>query len=120
MTEATPTTPRRRYHDAALKAQILAECERPGASVAAVAMAHGINANLVHKWRGRATQRQRKAVATPASTFVPVPIPISTAGIAPVTTELRIELSRGSMTATVSWPLSAVTECAAWLREVLR
>jgi transposase len=118
MTEATPTTPRRRQHDAALKAQILAECERPGASIAAVAMAHGINANLVHKWRGRAMQRQRKAVVAPASSFVPVPM--STAGIAPVTTELRIELRRGSVTATVSWPMSAVTECAAWLREVLR
>ncbi|WP_194727386.1 IS66-like element accessory protein TnpA [Noviherbaspirillum malthae] len=118
MTETTPTTPRRRRHDPALKAQILAECERPGASIAAVAMAHGINANLVHKWRGRAMQRQRNAVAAPASSFVPVPMP--TAGLAPATSALRIELHRGSMTASVSWPLSAVTECAAWLREVLR
>ena len=33
-----------------LKAAIVAECLVPGASVAAVALAHGVNANLVRKW----------------------------------------------------------------------
>jgi len=42
---------RRRRYDAALKAQIVAECVQPGASVANVAMAHGINANIVHATR---------------------------------------------------------------------
>ena len=31
-----------------LEAMVLAECERPGASMAKVAMAYGVNANLVH------------------------------------------------------------------------
>jgi transposase len=34
-------------YGAELKVQILAECDRPGASVAKGAMAHGINANIV-------------------------------------------------------------------------
>jgi transposase-like protein len=49
-----PTHPRhasRRRHPAELKDKVLAACEEPGASVAAVAQAHGLNANLVHKWR---------------------------------------------------------------------
>ena len=33
-----------------LKAAIVAECLAPGASVAAVALSHGVNANLVRKW----------------------------------------------------------------------
>jgi transposase-like protein len=33
------------------KAQILAECDARGASVAKVAMSRGINANIVHRWR---------------------------------------------------------------------
>ena len=33
-----------------LKAAIVAACLAPGASVAAVALAHGVNANLVRKW----------------------------------------------------------------------
>ena len=41
----------RRRHGDELKAKVLAECEEPGASVAAVAQSHGLNANLVHKWR---------------------------------------------------------------------
>jgi transposase len=45
-----PATSRRRY-SAETKAQVIAECEAPGASVAKVAMAHGINANVVHCWR---------------------------------------------------------------------
>jgi transposase len=39
---------RRRYSELK-KAQVLAECSEPGASVAKVAMAHGINANVVHR-----------------------------------------------------------------------
>ena len=39
----------RRRHAADLKRQVLAACAEPGASVAQVALAHGLNANLVHK-----------------------------------------------------------------------
>lgn len=41
----------RRRHSTELKDEVLAACAEPGASVAAVAQAHGLNANLVHKWR---------------------------------------------------------------------
>ena len=48
----------RRVHDAEFKAQVLAECQEPGASVAAVALAHGLNVNLVRKWLvGRGIKR---------------------------------------------------------------
>ena len=43
-------TPRRRHADE-LKVQVLRERQERGASVASVALAHGLNANLVHKWR---------------------------------------------------------------------
>ena len=45
-----PKTLIRRTHSSEFKAQVLAACRQPGASVAAVALAHGINANVVHKW----------------------------------------------------------------------
>ena len=47
-TYAHQVGPRRR-HSAGFRAQDLAECEAPDASVAAVAQSHGLNANLVHK-----------------------------------------------------------------------
>jgi transposase len=106
-------TIRRRRHSAEFKAQVLAECARPGASIAAVAMAHGVNDNLVHKWR------RARVIALPAPASLPtteafIPIPVA----APA--ELRIELRSGAITANVAWPASAAAECALWLREVLR
>ena len=38
----------RRRYGAELKRQVLAEYAQPGASVASVALSHGINANVVH------------------------------------------------------------------------
>ena len=41
----------RRHHSVELKTKVLAACDEPGASISGVALAHGLNANLVHKWR---------------------------------------------------------------------
>ena len=116
----------RRNHGQELKRTVLDEC-RAGASVASVAMAHGLNANLVHKWRRLAQGKLVAAVTPPipAPTFIPLaitspalPAPTPPACFEP--RELRIELRRGAIVATVSWPMSATTECAGWLRELLR
>lgn len=48
----------RRVHGAEFKTQVLAECQLPGASVAAVAPARGLNVNLLRKWLvGRGIKR---------------------------------------------------------------
>jgi transposase len=48
----------RRRHSTELKARVLADCNEPGASIAAVALSHGLNANLVRKWLvGRGIKR---------------------------------------------------------------
>jgi len=40
----------RRRHSREFKAEVLRACREPGASVAAIALARGVNANLVHRW----------------------------------------------------------------------
>ena len=124
-------TPRRR-HSVELKKQVLAQCDEAGASIAAVAQSHGLNANLVHKWRR--AQRQEKAVperavtATQASdattsTFVALQLPPQPTAVSvsvSVPPDIRIELRRGATAINVSWPCAAAPECAAWLRELLR
>ena len=50
MESEKPASRRRRYSEEQ-KLQVLAECDAGGASVAKVAMACGINANVVHRWR---------------------------------------------------------------------
>jgi transposase len=49
---------KRRVHGAEFKTQVLANCQQPGASVAAIALAHGLSVNLLRKWLvGRGIQR---------------------------------------------------------------
>ena len=121
MIEEGKTDRRRRHHDDGFKQQVLAECSAPGASVARVALSHGINANLVHTWRREA--RDKAAVAAPSP---PPPEPAAFIAMAmapspaPVVGDIRLELRRGATTVSVTWPLGALGECAAWLREVLR
>jgi transposase len=108
----------RRRHSRQLKTQVLAECAPPGASVAAVALSHGLNANLVHKWR-----RDQLACSVPvahavAGEFIALPTPQSAAPTAP--SEIRIELRRGGTAIAVHWPVSAAAECATWLGQWLK
>ena len=110
----------RRDHTAEVKAQILRECEQPGASVAKVALAHGINANIVHTWRSIERKRKVVAAAVPTGGFVALPLDTVVAAPADERQCVDIEVRRGAMTMTVSWPLSATTELASWTRELLR
>ena len=106
---------RRRYGDE-LKVQVVAECSSPGASVAKVAMAHGINANVVHRWRQLAREGGQATVTKPRE-FVPVAI-----AAPPVQShrDIEVELRRGAVTMKVIWPSSAAADFAAWTRELLR
>jgi transposase len=52
---------RRRHWSDEDKALIVAECDRPGASVSLVARRHDLNTNLLFSWRRRFRERQRGA-----------------------------------------------------------
>ncbi|WP_374439119.1 transposase [Inhella sp.] len=108
----------RRNHSPALKAQILAPCAAPGASVAKIAMAHGINANIVHGWRKLARDGGQPALPVPA--FVPVRIEPPATPVPTAAQRVEIELRRGPLSVRIDWPLSAAAEMSAWLRELLR
>ena len=117
---------RRRKHSDEFKATVVASCLQPGMSMAAVAMANGINANLLRRWvhatemRGDADQVQalpapKPTAQSPAAGFVPLAL------LAPsAPPDIRIELRRGATAITVTWPTQAASECAAWMRELLR
>jgi transposase len=137
----------RRRHGAELKAQVLEACNEPGASIAAVALAHGLNANLVRKWREGRGLKRSGLVAFPASSSASQPVavpgrsspvvgaqfvPVVVSGMdpaksadqpnAPVAAQgeptIHIELRRGPSSLTVHWPASASADCATWLREL--
>ena len=118
----------RRRRSAELKTAVLAECEVPGASVAAIAQAHGLNANLVHRWRRNQAGAQAPAALGVVGEFMPLALPAAPrseaeSAAAPVHVsqpDIRVELRRGAASATVIWPLVGAAECGEWLREWLK
>lgn len=121
----------RRRHSAQFKAEVLQACEQPGASTAGVALAFGLNANLVRQWRrGRGVQRAGLAPlaqsAAAGQRFVPLkhqdpPGPASEpeaqfCGDG----SIELQLRRGSLAVNVRWPAGGASECARLLRELLR
>ena len=115
-----PQQARRRQYSAELKQQVVSECGKPGASVAKVAMSHGINANIVHTWRTHA----RRAVTNPESagiataTFVPVMLPRPEPS--PAATQVHVQVTRGPIAISVTWPLEAASQLGIWTRELLK
>lgn len=67
----------RRQHEKLFKAELVERCLMPGASVAAVALAGGINANLLFKWRRDHLRSQRLSSAASSSSAVLVPVHVA-------------------------------------------
>ena len=110
---------RRRRHSDEFKARVVAECGRPGVSIASVALANGLNANLLRKWTAETSEPVPQLQApSSAAEFVALPLVESTKGADGA--DIQVELRRGATTVTIRWPAQAASECAAWLREWLR
>ena len=116
----------RRRHTPEFKAQVIAACLQPGASVAAVALANQLNANylrsLVKKHREQQQDRlpakvKGHSAICPAPTLVPVTI--SSAG-APSSADIQIEIRRQQTAFHITWPTAHAEACAQWLRDLLR
>ena len=103
--------------------------------MAAIALSFKLNDNLVHQWRrgrgvgsGRGTSSTAIAESMPQFIALSLPVPPPPPAAPPstpmaakvVTGEIRLELKRGALGVSVTWPISAAAECAAWLREVPR
>ena len=127
MNSAINARRRRRTHTASFKAQVIQACAQPGVSIAAIALAHGLNANLVRRWMngrdlgraaGRAAPVQLPAVLAQAQcggAFVPLQLEPPHALPA-----IRLELRRGAASVVVNWPAQEAAACSTWLLAWLR
>lgn len=68
----------RRTYTEAYKHDVVKQCSVPGVSVAAIALARGINANLVRRWMVREQRRASVAVALPERVMLPVTVEVPT------------------------------------------
>ncbi|MDH6186755.1 transposase [Polaromonas sp. CG_23.6] len=71
---SSPVIATKRRHSAAFKRKLLELIEQPGASVAGVALEHGVNANLVFKWRRAKRERKRPAGTVRQTVLLPVTV----------------------------------------------
>ena len=118
---------RRRYTEE-FKKQAIEACLQPGISMASVALANCLNANLLRRW---VTERSGKAADT---VLLPDQQPLEIAqptmpGLVPITVampetlpsdEIKIEIHRSQTLISITWAVSQSTSCADWLRELLR
>ncbi len=129
--------PRRREYSGQFKTAVLEQCRQPGASVAGVALGHGINPNMVHRWLRE--ERQRQVLATlghGGAPFVSLPLHEACADPVPVVVtqparvqsceredagcSVPIAIERAGLRVTLQWPLADANGCAQMLRELLR
>ena len=116
--EANASRPQRRFYSPQLKGQVTQECRQSGASVAGVALSHGINANIVHRWL---REHSQGTLVDRPQTFVPVTLSAATEpATAQLAADIRIEVKRANATVVVHWPLAGGAACAQWLRECLQ
>jgi transposase len=119
MASETRTTqvPKRRFYSPELKLQVVSACAQPGASIAGVALQHGINANIVHRWL---REHSQGTLINRPPTFVPITLSAGTEpALAQPAGDIRIEVKRANTSIVVLWPLAGGAACAQWLRECL-
>lgn len=126
---------RRRTYTRQFKAEMVAQCLQEDVSLASLAVEHGMNPNVLHRW---VTEHERYghhclsdedlpphqqaalAVSAPQAATRFIPVPFSPPSQSVSNESIHLELKRGTSTVNISWPVSAAAQCADLLREWLR
>ena len=111
------------------KAELVVACQEPGASIAAIAGAHAMNANVLHRWlkeharSGCHGQSDRSnanrcslTLQSQAAAFIPVQLPVSPSEEEPI----KVEIRKGALTMSITWPGSASADFASWATSILK
>jgi transposase len=97
----------------------------PGVSIAAVALANGINTDLLRRW----VKEHRESLLTSPSTSVDraearglttvIPVALPSAGMTEGG-DIRLDLRSGNTSVQMSWPVAHVATLGLWLKDLLR
>ena len=119
----------KRTYSADTKAELIAACLVPGASIAAIANAHDMNANVLHRWLKvqRQSALSSNACAEVATLQAPAPqlpsfisLPLAMKPPEPVQRVIQVEVRKGALMMTVTWPISAASDFAHWSTAILK
>lgn len=116
----------RRTHEPEFKAQVIEACLQPGISVAAVALANGLNANYLRRW---VKEHREQAAGNAVEGSVVVSSYAKPAALVPVTVnepvvaeanEIRLDIRRGATAVQMAWPVTHAAMLGQWLKDLLR
>jgi transposase len=115
-----------RRHADEFKARVVEMARQPNVSAAAVALANGLNANMLRRWvreaedaaaDGAGAGEQHSGTTVPGFVQLPMHTQASTAAVpTPAAPSVVVEIQRNGATVRASLPLDS--RSAAWLREV--
>ena len=130
----TPRYAARRTHRTytrEFKAELVVACQQPGASIAAIAGAHAMNANVLHRWlkeharsgcHGQSDRsnanRSSVALRQHIPAFIPVQLPM--AGAESAAQAIKVEIRKGALTMSITWPGSASADFASWAASIFK
>lgn len=114
------------------KAELVAACQVPGTSIAALAGAHAMNANVLHRWLQEharsgchgshmgegSAHRSSVAKATHLPAFIPLQLPASHPE--PGAKDIKVDIRKGALTMSITWPVSASADFASWATSILK
>lgn len=133
----------RRSYTAQFKAEMVAQCLQGDVSIASLAVDHGMNPNVLHRWvmeherygkhsLDNGTVEPCTQVVAPADWIPLVPVQPASQGTAVAPTPsaaksklrdesdaIQIELAGRGLTMTVRWPVDDHQGLARWARELL-
>lgn len=100
----------RRTHPIEFKTELVAMCRQPGVSVSAMALAHGVNANLLRRWMKQFPVDTGFPVAPTPVKLVPVQVETL-----PSDGNIQFDIRRGATCINIRWPVAGADACAGWL-----
>jgi len=107
----------RRRHALEFKCRLVALCQ-PGISVSAVALAHGVNANLLRRWIRQFSAELSSKTILPPSKLVPVQVDMLPE--VPASDAIEINIQKNSARINIRWPGNQANVCSLWLNEWLK
>lgn len=109
----------RRSHSAEFRRRVIAEASVVGASVAGVALANGLNANLLRKWIKASGRTGVVPVVRAVAEQAMIPV-VAIEKATGASGEVRLDIRRGGLNIQMAWPLSELAQLNAMLDELLR
>jgi transposase-like protein len=108
---------RRRQHTPEFKQGLVAQCQ-PGVSVSAIALAHGVNANLLRRWINQF--RSEQSLCTNLEPAKLVAVQVDSSVEAQANDAIEINIQKNSTHISIRWPGHQAKACGQWLGEWIK